>query len=79
MPDPLGSSFIMTFFLGGAASRGVSVLRRGSAPCALQSNETFPAVAAAKLTASQAGAPPGCLVRMLGYNCTACWQGGNMK
>lgn len=53
-----------------ASSRGVS------AACAQQSNETFPAISATKLTASLTGSPLGGLVRMLSYNCTTCWQGG---
>lgn len=67
----------MTFFgqdgshrVNGASLRGVS------AAGAQQSNETFSAISATKLTASLTGGPLGGLVRMLSYNCTTCWQGG---
>lgn len=35
-------------------------------------NETFPAISASKMTASQAGSPSGGLVLMLRHNCITC-------
>lgn len=74
--DPLGYSSLMTFW-GWTVHSQLTVLRRGlSATCALQSNETFPAISATKLTVSRSGGPLGGLVKMLSDNCT-CWQGGH--
>lgn len=69
----------MTFW-GRAVHNELTVLRWGvSAACAQQSNETFPAISATELTASQAGSPLGSLVRMLSHNCTTCWQRGHKE
>lgn len=73
----------MTFFSGqdGSHTHTLRYNRGLSAACAQQSNETFPAISATKLTASLTGGLLGGLVRMLSYNCTTCWQrgGGGIK
>lgn len=79
--DPSGYSFLMTFFFGAGRftpSRPRS-RRRVPAARARRDNETFPAISATKLTASQAGSPSGGLVRMSGNNCTTCQDGTKEK
>lgn len=69
-----------SFGQAGSHTATVTALRWGvPAACAHQSNETFSAISANKLTASLTGGPLGDLVRMLSYNCTICWQGGTWR